>query len=80
MRYNNQGSCFRVSYSKIDTEKFAKRWPCSAVKGSGWYEYNEVGDLVDCSHDEEGEGWLAFSEDCQNYGNLKHSKSVRRSR
>ena len=72
MRYYNQGSGFRVSFSARDAKDFSDSWPCSTVEGPGWFEYDSGGDFVDRSEWEDGEEWAAFSADCQAYGESKH--------
>jgi hypothetical protein len=79
MRYYNQGAGFRVSYNRNDADEFSSRWPCSTVEGAGWFEYAN-GDLVDRGADTrrhenaDGPDWLAFSQDCQAYGEARHKK------
>jgi hypothetical protein len=75
MQYHDDGrGGYTVSYDEQDTERFARRWPGSTVRGSGKFELASNGDLVGWDGDSAGEGygedWLAFSHDCQMYGML----------
>ena len=77
MRYFNQGSGYRVSFSQRDADNFAKRWPCCTVQGPGWFGFAANGDLVDRGGpfvDADGDDWVAFSQDCQEYGIAQREK------
>ena len=82
MRYYNQGAGFRIAYNASDASKFAYHWPCSTVDGSGWFEFDAVGNLVNRGADTkrhadaDGDDWVAFSQDCQVYGKKKHGKTT----
>lgn len=72
MRAYDNGSFFTVSYSAADASEFRSQWPGSSVRGAGSWEFDKRnGDLVGANGSAaEGDGsdWLAFSEDCQKYG------------
>jgi len=71
MRTYDNGSGFTVSFSESDADEFNASWPCSTVNGPGWFAYDNNGDLTDCGGEaDHGDGadWLAFSQDCQKYG------------
>jgi hypothetical protein len=77
MQYHDDGrGGYTVSYDEQDTERFARRWPGSTVRGSGKFELASNGDLVGWDGDParegygDGEDWLAFSHECQMYGML----------
>lgn len=77
MRYYNNGSGFTVGYSRADAEQFSRRWPCSTVRGSGSFAFDAGGNLVDATGSAlkgDGGDWLAFCEDCQQYGERKRAK------
>ena len=79
MRYFDQGSGYRVSFSREDAANFTKRWPCSTVQGPGWLEFAANGDLVDRGgkySDADGPEWVAFSQDCQAYGIAQREKQT----
>lgn len=74
MRTYDNGSGFTVSYSDDDAANFAAQWPCSTVEGSGSFSFERNGDLIGATgtaEDHDGSDWLAFSQDCQQYGEKK---------
>lgn len=78
MRVYDNGSYFTVQYSRQDCENFNRMWPCSTVRGSGSFQFEkDNGDLVDATGTAAKYGddssWLAFSQDCQKYGESKLS-------
>jgi hypothetical protein len=72
MRAYDNGCFFTVTYSRNDAESFSDRWPCSTVRGAGSFQFSKRnGDLVDLTGSaakSDGPEWVAFSEDCQRYG------------
>lgn len=66
------GSDFTVKYNQDDAAKFSDQWPGSLVDGSGWFTFQKKnGDLVDMgggASNKDGSDWLAFSQDCQKWG------------
>ncbi len=72
MRAYDNGCFYTVSYSALDAEEFSSKWPCSTVRGKGSFQYDKRnGDLVDATGSasrKDGDDWLAFSHDCQKYG------------
>lgn len=72
MRTYDNGCFYTVSYSARDAENFSDQWPCSTVEGAGSFQYDKrTGDLVDATGSAsrgDGNDWLAFSHDCQRYG------------
>lgn len=79
MRTYDDGCGFTVTFNKHDANKFVSRWPGSTVVGSGSFSFEDSGDLIDgdttCSGD--GADWVAFSRDCQRWGE-KHIGALRR--
>jgi hypothetical protein len=77
MRYYDNGAFYTVSYSANDAAAFARRWPCSTVRGRGSFTYDaRHGDLVDATgtaSEIDGSDWLAFSHDCQAYAMRKRT-------
>jgi hypothetical protein len=75
MKANDNGSFFTVSYSKTDCDDFSRTWPCSTVRGRGAFVFDKRnGDLVDVEGSAlkgDGPDWLAFSHDCQVYGQAR---------
>ena len=75
VRAYDNGSLYTVSYSADDAYAFSREWPCSTVKGSGSFQFDKHnGDLVDVTGSasrNDGSDWLAFSEDCQEYGKAR---------
>lgn len=73
MKLYNNGSLFTVSFNEDDTREFSYSWPCSTVRGKGSFQFEKRnGDLVDASGSAlkgDGPDWLAFSHDCQEWGN-----------
>lgn len=71
MRTFDNGAGFTVSYSEADADEFADIWPGSTVSGAGSFGFANNGDLIDwtgSAHEYDGPDWLAFSQDCHNYG------------
>ena len=71
--YDRNGNGFTVTYSERDANRFAGRWPGSTVEGKGSFGFAGNGDLVELGGTAmEGDGdeddWVAFSRDCQNWG------------
>lgn len=80
MRLFDNGSFYTVSYSEIDSKDFSSRWPCSTVRGRGSFQFQRSnGDLIDATgtaaSGDDGADWVAFSQDCQQYGLKKLSES-----
>lgn len=73
MKLYNNGSFFTVSFNEDDAREFSYSWPCSTVRGKGSFQFQKSnGDLVDASGSAlkgDGSDWLAFSHDCQEWGN-----------
>lgn len=68
MKVLDNGSAFTVLYKPEDCASFNRSWPGSEVEGSGFFTFEKAsGDLVDGSFGD-GDGWGAFSQDCQRYG------------
>lgn len=59
-----------MTFSERDADEFADSWPGSTVKGSGWFSFDNNGDLVDFegSRSDDGADWVAFMEDCRCWG------------
>lgn len=77
MRCYYNGCGFTVSYNEGDADDFASEWPCSTVSGKGSFAFESNGDLIDCegtANDGDGADWLAFSDDCQKYGQPRYEK------
>lgn len=71
MKFFDNGAGFTVSFSRKDSADFARRWPCSTVRGSGSFAFDRRGNLVDVSGAAargDGSDWVAFSQDCQRFG------------
>lgn len=72
MTAQSNGSSTVVSFTASDARQFAARWPCSTVRGSGWFEFAANGDLVDfCTvvkNPEVSSGWSEFADDCKAFG------------
>jgi hypothetical protein len=74
MKAYDNGSLFTVSYNRSDCDEFSKTWPCSTVKGRGAFVFTKDGDLCDAEGSAlkgDGSDWLAFSEDCKIYGQVR---------
>lgn len=75
-------SGFTVSFNENDTNNFSSSWPCSNVTGKGAFAFDKNGDLVDIFgvSDINDEAWLAFIENCQEYGkpifDKRHKKQL----
>ena len=88
MKTYDNGSGFTVSYSEDDAERFSDSWPCSTVEELGSFTFENNGDLVGLTGTAErndGDDWLAFSRDCQRYGETriralrrKHARAIER--
>ena len=71
MRVYDNGQCFAVSFSELDADCFADHWPCSTVRGRGYFSYDKSsGDLVDAGGlvKSGGADWVAFVRDCRAFG------------
>lgn len=72
MKAYDNGAFFTVTFNQSDCDDFSRTWPCSSVRGRGSFQFHKSGDLVDATgaaaRGENGSDWLAFSEDCQIYG------------
>lgn len=71
MRTYDNGSGYTVAYTESDAAYFSAQWPSSTVSGKGSFSYENNGDLIDATGtaaENDGSDWLAFSEDCQKYG------------
>jgi hypothetical protein len=71
MRVYDNGQCFTVTFSELDSNHFADRWPCSMVQGDGSFSFGKAtGDLVDAGGlvKSDGADWVAFARDCQAFG------------
>lgn len=72
MRLHDNGSFFTVTFNQDDTRDFSDTWPCSTVRGKGSWQFQKSnGDLVDATgaaSRNDGPDWLAFSQDCQQWG------------
>jgi hypothetical protein len=77
MKAYDNGALFTVSYNQNDCTEFSRLWPCSTVKGRGAFVFNKSnGDLCDAEGTAlkgNGSDWLAFSHDCQKYGEVRLS-------
>jgi hypothetical protein len=85
MRTHDNGSGFTVGFNESDTEDFSDSWPCSAVRGKGYFSFDNNGDLVDIVAEYEGEtinadgdDWVAFAKECQAYGEAHIGKLRKR--
>lgn len=76
MRYHNNGSGFTVSFTADDAQNFSAQFPGSSLDSAGSFGFQENGDLVEVSgaaEEHSGEpGTLAFSQNCQEFGERKH--------
>lgn len=72
MKTHDNGSILTVSFNDDDTRDFSDSWPCSTVRGKGSFQFQKSnGDLVDATGAAlkgDGSDWLAFSQDCQEWG------------
>ena len=64
-------SSSKVRVSREGVRLFNNRWPCSELRSNRayWFEFNEIGDLVDTDvpeHDDGGAA-VAMAEDCKEY-------------
>lgn len=77
MRYFDNGAFYTVTFSERDSYEFARRWPCSTVRGRGAFQFDKrSGDLVDATGSAargDGPDWLALSEDCQAYARRRQA-------
>lgn len=75
MRVYNNGCFYTVAYNEQDARDFSESWPCSTVEGKGAFQFDKSnGDLVDATGtaaQNDGPDWLAFSQDCQSYGETR---------
>lgn len=75
--FNGVTGGFTVSYTEDDADNFSYSWPGSSVEGRGFFAFAPGGDLIDAGGSAlEGDGhdWLAFAEDCKNYGMPRFEK------
>jgi hypothetical protein len=77
MKAYDNGCFFTVTYSSSDCEEFSRCWTCSTVHGRGSFQFKkDNGDLVGATGSaskNDGSDWLAFSHDCQKYGEVRLS-------
>lgn len=81
MRFYYNGCGFSVGYSADDADNFSANWPGSSVEGKGGFEFDGDGDLIGrWGSADEGDGadWLAFVEDCKEYGLPRFKKREKR--
>jgi hypothetical protein len=81
MKVTHQGSIVIVAFSDDDSRSFRALWPGSTVRGSGSFEFDRRGDLVDMKTEvdgADGSDWLAFSQDAQNYARRHARKEARK--
>lgn len=81
MRYYFNGSGFTVSFNAQDSRDFGEDWPCSTVEGKGFFGFTANDDLIDAGGSAlggDGDDWLAFSRDCQKYGEPKFKKDQKK--
>lgn len=81
MRYYFNGSGYTVGFNHRDSQEFSESWPCSSVEGKGSFSFEPCGDLVDtegAAATGDGSDWLAFSQDCKEYGELKFKRDSRK--
>ena len=81
MKVTHQGSIVIVAFSDDDSRSFRALWPGSSVRGSGSFEFDRRGDLVDMKTEvdgADGSDWLAFSQDAQNYARRHARKEARK--
>jgi len=75
MRVSKNGNCFTVYFSEQDTQNFRYHWPASDVKGHGYFQFDNNEDLIDIKisggssiYKSIGSDWVAFMENCKQYG------------
>ena len=77
VKYHDNGAGFTVSYTSADAEKFSSTWPCSTVQGRGFFGFGKNGDLIDAGGTAlrgDGLDWLAFADDCKDFGERLYDK------
>ncbi len=75
MKTYDNGRFFTVTFTADDAQAFSDNWPCSTVRGKGSFQFQKSnGDLVDttgAARRGDGSDWLAFMQDCQQFGEKK---------